>query len=386
MRPTLSSLIRSVLLRESPSADEAVRVYPSSLRMKDAKIEDTPGDDYVPGRKYSESERAAIRHAVKLDAVKTHAFVNREKWRGSVERHFAFLDAHSRVGDVIVIPIAGTQEGVSAIAGLIRPSGAEQGRVSVVGVEEARGLLAQMDIDMAGAGPRDVVVVPVVGAGFGVPANERMLSTAWMTVHAMFEPRGTRLRPHLPKCYEALADVEALIEDVQMGADPLLLNCGWSENAFHMVVAAHRRSQSTSTGSVYDTLVNDFKMPPVGTRFRSHDDVPVHPGKGFEGGTFYVFRGKEDVAPEIMTIAAVKPNGLMPVMERFDQIPDEILREDAEFHNIGSPGQTSFTPEERLEIRAAVEKMLNEIKQITSDVRDRLAEDLLGKAIIFSVH
>jgi hypothetical protein len=365
MRPTLSALVHRVLLTEELAADEAVQVHPAPLLQTDDEIS--------------------------LGAKRSQAYVNTEQWRNAVMRHYAFLDSHSDVGDVIVRPIAGSEKGVGdALGRLVTPASISQRRIHVLDQREAAGILSPLGIDIGKPGQRDIVFVPVVGAGFGALANPNMLPSAWIIVHSMFDVQlSSGMSPHMPKCSQALIVLEMFFDKLfshqSGGSIPLLLNCGWSENAFHMVVAAHKRSSNEWRG-VYNALADDFEMPPIGKLYKSHSDVPVNPGMGGEGGSFYVFRGSSDVFAEIMTIAVVKPEGVKFVMDRFDQIPDEFVVDDGVHSKIVGPDQRSLTSDERKRIRQEVEEQLDTIRVITRDMRDRLASDLAGKVIFFSVH
>ena len=365
MRPTLSALVHQVLLTEESAADEAVQVHPAPLLQSDDENS--------------------------LGAKRSQAYLNTQKWRDAVMRHYAFLDSHSDVGDVIVRPIAGSEKGVGdALGRLVTPASISQRRIHVLDQREAAGILSPLGIDIGKPGPRDIVFVPVVGAGFGVPVNPNMLPSAWIIVHSMFDVQlSSGMSPHMPKCSRSLTVLEMCFEKLfnhqRGGSIPLLLNCGWSENAFHMVVAAHKRSSNEWEG-FYNSLADDFEMPPIGKLYKSHSDVPVNPGMGGEGGTNYVFRGSSDVFAEIMTIAVVKPEGVKFVMDRFDQIPDEFVVDDGVYNKIVGPNQRSLTSDERKRIRQAVEEQLVAIRVITRDMRDRLASDLAGKVIFFSVH
>jgi len=104
MRPTLSALVRQVLL-EASSADEAVLVQPTQLRVSDdpnARMAYLLSPFSPDDEESVSSARERTREVVK----KAHAYVNTDRWREAVVRTYTFLDQHKDVRDVVVLPIA----------------------------------------------------------------------------------------------------------------------------------------------------------------------------------------------------------------------------------------------------------------------------------------
>ena len=377
MRPTLSSLVRGIILESEAAADEAVDVKP-------AQIKTSYGGDKT--------------------AEKTHQYVNTEKWRDAVMRTYSFLDKHDAVGDVIVIPIAIDDRSFRNLL----PARVDDGLLSWVADRPAAGgTLVRI------GGDRDdiprvqnnaITVVPLVGM-YGRSADT--LPSAWMLVHGMFD-RGMK---DLPACREAFQEILELLQGIDphnhtLSPIPLLLNCGWSENSFHMVTAAIHHTADKPGKRYKDVLSHKMASPTVGKRYKSHEDVTIQdemPVSTNErslpriSGLKYVERPHEDIVSEIMTIAATKPSGFQPVLSRLPQLSDEVMlghvfysKEprfkaliDRAWDGFEKSGKTQMllAPADRKMIEEHLLTDLDEIKMLTHDLRDRLVQDLLGKVV-----
>jgi hypothetical protein len=212
--------------------------------------------------------------------------------------------------------------------------------------------------------------------------------------------------PYLPACREAFQEILKLLQAIDPhnrspSPIPLLLNCGWSENSFHMVTAAIHHTADNYTG----VLTHKMVSPTVGKRYKSHEDVTIQdemPVSTNErslpriSGLKYVKRPHEDIVSEIMTIAATKPSGFQPVLSRLPQLSDAVMmghvfyskepRFDAlknrfweAFRN--SSDSVILAPADRKMIEEEILLVLEEIKMFTHDLRDRLVQDLLGKVV-----
>ena len=413
MSLSLSSIVRRALLAESPASDEAVSVQPAALVHADDELLDKDELERIASaeawarftgtkREVDKDYRATMDKAYQDQARKSHAYVNTERWREAVVRTYNFLDKHSGVDDVVVLPVAAHSLVGSEIFG--KRGGMNRARVLDRG--EASSVLSRFKVSLPPASERSIVFVPVVGAGALVDPVPGTLPSAWMTVHSIFDDDN----PSLPACEEVMRDLTYVLDDhasKAWAAVPLLFNCGWSESAFHTAMAAYQRamSQHNDEDRYFDVLAKDFGNPPVGRRYKSVQDVPVIPGKGDRMGVFHVERPVADLVAEVMTIAVTKPEGFQPVISRLDQMPDMFLRsfvDENEFPEIytklhgpsldGKKWQRDtskivpMSPEDRKIIRDAIETHLEDIKMMTHDVRDRLAHDLVGKVVLVAVH
>jgi hypothetical protein len=376
MCPSLSSLIRQILLESSqPTADEAVVVQPASLQLS----------------RMGEVEQDRT-------AKKAHAYVSTSRWREGVIRTYTFLDGHSGVSDVVVIPFAISS---SEVSGLMprRPRG------NLEWVSDRRTAAAQLeryDIDIP---DRDDVITVVALTGSVTHGPDR-LPSSWILVHAMFD----RSNGDLLACEEVAKDLHRLLhEPPDWGTRyftpiPLLLNCGWSENSFHMLTAAlHHNDHSRGYRGVMDNMMDS---PAVGKRYKSHEDVPIRDENSppRSSGSNYVQRSKGDVVAEIMTIAVTKPSGFQPVLSRMSQIPDDIMTNHIMYTEndprtrdlrakIWRQMETDRTKGRLMSLEAADRKAiegfvlddLEEIKMLTHNLRDRLVHDLLGKVVFVTV-
>jgi hypothetical protein len=382
------------VILEATASDEAVIVHSSQLRMSDPDVPVVGTNAYAPdGRSPREKATRA--------AKKAHAYVNTDRWRDAVVRTYSFLDQHKNVRDIVVQPIAADGAVDMRIFSQFGADDNERGRerVQVMDRDAARKILSGVDVELPDARPSSITFIPVVGSGVTVRSEPGTLPSAWMTVHALFDSIN---REMLPYCYRIFDKIDNIVhphnrdEDLfgAVSALPLLLNCGWSENAFNMAIAAHRAG-----GKDFKRVLDqDMFTPPVGRRHRDPADVPSHPGKGggrLASGLGYVARPNVDVVAEIMTIAVTKPEGLQPVLDRLDDMPDDLfipvikharhifddLLSDDESDSLQSPLSDSVR-------RQAVGKVLIDLKRIknlTLNLRDLLVKDLAGKAVFVSV-
>jgi hypothetical protein len=382
LTPTLSSLVRSILLEAAAPADEAVDVRPAVLHMK--------SDDYADLLRQNPADLPAdttLRNSMNRQRDKaartSHAYVNTDRWREAVMRNYAFLDKHEGVGDVIVAPIAGNRRGLASLGSLFgdkhmgRHVNRVDSRLTVLSQEDARRTLEPLRVDLGGAGPSDIVMVPIVGAGLQVDPSPSRLPSAWMLVHSLFDVGEFTVKSNMTNCAGVRIPLVRMLWGPGGDIVALLINCGWSENEFHTVMSAYQRVSSDPQyhgmprwekgGDISKAYRHDYNFATVGKKFKSAEGVPVRPGKGYN-----VEPDPRDIAAEIMTACIVKPRGFVPDMSRFEQLPDEFLGVDS--------------PEERQQKRAEVEKLIEEIKALTADLRDLLVRDLAGKVVVFAVH
>ncbi len=393
MRPSLSSLVRAALLTESPVVLEA----------------EAAADEAVVVKK-----PAVVNPVAEKEVKQAHAYVSTEKWRDAVMRTYRFLDSHDSVGDVVVVPLAISNTMVGSLLYGLR-SGSDT-RSWVVDKQAASSLLWRLrgntsnnDIDTLKTidisdlvyKKNTITVVPLVGMFKRTPDT---LPSAWMLVHAMFD----RGMDDLPACSEVSRDLRKLLASIDpyghaLSPIPLLLNCGWSENSFHMVSAAMRHAEGGSKRqdvmTHQDVMAHKMGSPVVGKRYKSHEDVTIRDEvplpSNMISGLSYVRRPHGDIVSEIMTIAATKPSGFQPVLSRMPQIPDVImfahifhskdpsledLKKRIYLNNVGRR-QFSMDADDRKMIEERILLDLDEIGTMTADLPDRLVHDLLDKVV-----
>lgn len=393
--PRLASLVRSVLLEaHPPGADEAVIVGDSHL------------DTREPNRSWSEKEKLASDPAIaawdqererrrEVGAKKSSAYMGTDRWREAVKRRYALLDEHPLVKDVVVKPIASAHGFDFKI------------RTQVVSHDEARRIVSASGGSLPAADSRSIIFIPIAGSYFPSPDD---LPTPWVTVHAIFDDLelwATRMK--LQRCSRLVNDIFPVLGSIgvdQFGGEDvpaasLLLNCGWSENAFHMVAAAAARRGAG--GASLDRHLDDLRPPTIGKRYKAPSDAALRTSKPTSDtdvtGATYVKRPESDIAAEIMTIAVTKSEGLQPVLSRLPQIPDDAFRSIilANKHSFGG-AKGAFSPEEMREAeqhsispatRKKAERLtvagLERIREMTSGALDLFVQDLLGKAILVLV-
>jgi hypothetical protein len=386
MRPTLSAIGRQVL-SESASADEAVDVQPATLVMPN--YDDPRRRESGLSPEHAEEQKREYEKIVK----RSHAFVSTDRWREAVVRTYTYLDSHESVGNVVVIPVAVHTEVMRKI---FVPRRGEINRAIVMTQDEARSKLKGMGVDLPSVGPREIVFVPMVGGNVIIYPDPASLPTSWMTVHAMFDD----FRGSLTECRKVRDDLMAMFELASYGSIPYLFNCGWSETSFNMIKAAHSvKMRSGSRDGIKAILKDRFKMPAVGKRYRSVESVPVHgPDEGHANVLEFTHLGPSDIAAEAMTIAATKPEGFQPVITRLFSMPDEVLWYDIFRHSgeLNLDVDQVYRKNEHLNeiiptplkarLFSLLQRDLEEIKKLTGDVRERLVQDLLGKAVLIAVH
>ena len=134
--------------------------------------------------------------------------------------------------------------------------------------------------------------------------------------------------------------------------------------------------------------------PVIGKRYRKESDISSYKGSGASGDS-YVKRGKGDIISEIMTIAVTKPEGLQPVTSRLADIPDDIMLKYVRYGTNSAEGDPDLEQavergelesSSRKKIESMVLRDLARIKQLTQDLRDRLAADLVDKVVFLTVH
>ena len=313
--------------------------------------------------------------------------------------------------DVVVQPIAA--DGVidmrifSQFGAVGTGSDDERGRarVQVMDRDASREILRKVDVDLPDARPSSITFIPVVGSGVTVRSEPGTLPSAWMTVHALFDSN----LGMLPSCDRIFKKIGDIVYPHNRDKDhpgfgavsalPLLLNCGWSENAFNMAIAAHR----VGGKDFHRVLDQDMVTPPVGRRHRDPESVPLQSGKGagkFTSGLMYVSRPEVDIVAEIMTIAVTKPAGVQPVLDRLNDMTDEFFIPviKSTYYAGGSQLFNDLLSEDEVESlqaplsisvrRRAVGHVLVDLKSIvrlTQNLRDLLVKDLVGKVVFVSV-
>jgi hypothetical protein len=380
--PSLSALVRSVLLTETheileshpPGADEAVIVGDSHL---DTRTPEETG--YAAA--YREQDRRR-----EVGAKKTSAYMGTDRWKEAVKRRYALLDKHPLVRDVVVKPI-GSAHGFN-----------HERRAQVVSHEEARRLVLETGGTLPEADSHSIIFIPIGGKSLLSPDE---LPSPWVTVHAIFDD----FKVSLKGCNSLVTEISSVLDSISANntfggesvrAADLLLNCGWSENAFHMVTAAAAK-RGARDGRL-DTHLDDLRPPTIGKRYKNSSDVPLKTSKSTSStlvtGASYVMRSTGDIVAEIMTIAVTKSEGLKPVLSRLPLLPDDtfrsiILRQNF-YHDKGefSPDEkreaqlNNISPATRKKAERLVVEGLERISGMTRGALDLFVQDLLGKAII----
>ena len=389
---SLTTLVRSVLLTEShevleshpPEADEAVIVGDSHL---DTRAPDKGPTSKIMRDPKSEEMYSEKKRRLELGAKQTSAYMGTVRWKEAVKRRYALLDEHPLVKDVIVKPIGSTYGFV------------HKRRAQVVSHEEARRLVAESGGTLPEADSHSIIFIPIGGTS-SISGDE--LPSPWVTVHAIFDDFEVSMKgcsSLIKEIYSALESISSnnFLGSMNVCAVDLLLNCGWSENAFHMVTAAAAK-RGTRNGRL-DTHLDDLRPPTIGKRYKNSSDVPLRTSKSTSDtgvtGAAYVMRSTGDIVAEIMTIAVTKKEGLQPVLSRLPLLPDDAFRSiilkksfyhdksefspdevrEAEFNN-------NISPATRKKAERLVVAVLERISGMTRGALDLFVQDLLGKAII----
>jgi hypothetical protein len=393
MRPSLSSLVRAVLLEANKTAsDEAVIVHPSHMSDKRDAPEPSGAPSWLVSQSTDEEEEALYRHYEK-EAKQAHAYVSTDRWRSAVVRTYTFLDEHTSVNDVVVMPVACHNYTIPKIFG--RRRAGDMNRAKVMSRDEASQALTLVGANLPDASDQSIVFIPFVGGGALVDPTPGTLPSAWMTVHSLFDDDKTSLTA----CEEVMRSLTTVLTKYanDVTAVPLLFNCGWSENAYKVAMAAYKREKNKKGGeenrmmNVYHRLGSDFGEPAVGKKYKSVEDVSVVPGKGDRMGIYYVERPVTDLVAEAMTIAATKPAGFQPDLDRLKALPDVFVKssiQEEDFPDIYEKrwSDEPLTPQERSRVEESIKMDLEEISMMTHDVRERLVHDLLGKVVLVAVH
>lgn len=403
MRPSLSSLVRQILLRESSmsAADEEVVVKPAVLKPQQPQdaarlIRQSrrafPSRDEEDHEAATEKQISKDKRAIEL-ARKSYAQVDRSGWREKALRAFSFIDKHNDVADVVVIPVA--------MADLAHDSVSLGGinRAAVVGADQAKAMFGQLGIPAHTLGPSDITIIPVVG-GSVLPLTGGSLPTPWMTVHAIFD--NLTLNEDMPECSRVLEEVyERIGTKLSLG---LLINCSWGENSHTIAqsVATHmkpfrdavqrRKTEGESPLSVANNLLDRIPHPKLGRRL--DPSKTIVPGERiesfnqeFKNASAYLYRPKTDVAAEIMTIAVVKPEELQPRFDLIPSLPEWVLYKDfiaGEWPAIGRPSDETFF--QQIEsIRAQIKEDMEALQREVAGLRNKFVADLRGKAVFVLV-
>jgi hypothetical protein len=387
---------------EATAADEAILVQPPQLRVSD---DPDARMAYLlsPFRPDDEESVRSARERAREVAKRAHAYVSTDRWREAVVRTYTFLDQHKDVRDVVVQPIAAdgaTEMEIFSAHGVEEIRG--ETRVYVADLAEAQEILGRVGVELPAVRVSSILFVPVVGSGMSVNPTPGNLPSAWMTVHALFD--GSDKERVLPTCARVEDKISRIIFDqivgpfntADIGVLPLLFNCGWSENAFNMAIAAHRKG-----GSDFRRVLEDeIPSPPVGRRYRSPESVPVrpHPRPTINNGLNYVARPLTDLVSEVMTIAVTKPEGVQLLRDRLGEVPDELFLQmikrkgmehmfndivpEEEISSLSAPLPESV----RHRAESHVANQMKDVIKLTRNLRDLLVKDLAGKAVFVSVH
>jgi hypothetical protein len=208
-----------------------------------------------------------------------------------------------------------------------------------------------------------------------------------MVVHSIFDNLHSAT---LPGINGLVAELEGILSldyassKVSIGA---LLNCGWGEN-LHTLVMQHRDVEG-----IYGFQGRTAMQAgvPVGKKIVE----PVRPKKAGERSLeLLTDRPLSDYIAEILTICAVKPQGLQMKRDLVKDLPDWLLLNDYVEYRKGISDQDlkryklGPTPEIRQELEGLLLRDLNAIEAVVkgTTVRDTMVADLVGKVMFIFVH
>jgi len=412
MRPTLSSLVRSVLLSESHEVLASSKSAADETVIVDAPV----AKFHPPGARPNPNSYATEKDQLQIsqDASKTLRYISTDKWRDAVIRQFKFLDRHEKVGDVQVRPVVIDDSG--HIPSKMIPPGTmgSAARALVVDGAEGEGLLRQISVrddnvrvdrdarrrvlSQASAEVGDlavemtirdnITVVPIMGHSVITDPTPDNLPSAWMVVHSIFD---NVFSATLPGINGLVAELQAILSpnyvtppNASIGA---LLNCGWGEN-LHTLIMQHRDAEN-----IYDFHRRTGMQAgvPVGKKIVE----PVRPKKAGERSLqLLTYRPTSDYIAEILTICAVKPQGLQMKRELIKDLPGWLLLHDyysryrKGISDQDREGYRGITPEIRQELEGLLLRDLNAIEAVVkgATVRDTMVADLVGKVMFIFVH
>lgn len=387
MRPSLSSLVRSILLESATDEDVIVKpVHVKDQRPREAE----PGDE--KGEMYARIDRNKI-----ATAKRSAAQVNTESWRNGAMRTFEILDKHPRVKDVIVSPFAMADLSHDGL-----PPEISRTRAFVGTADQANRVFEMIGMPETSVDPRDVVIVPVVG-GHTLPVNAGTFPSPWMTMHSIFD--NLEIEEEMDECSRIQGElIEIIGRKLSLG---MLINCKWSENSFALATAAgrsmgdfrehlrrHEAGEVKSPANKAVEFLSRVPHPRLTQRGRiSPEDVvpreaPIESFRlEFKNAAEYVRRPVTDVAAEIMTIVAVKPEGLTPRYDMIKDLPEWVLFEDyiaGVWEGMGRVSHEGFLRSID-EIRARIQADLQEIEGAVKGLREGLVSDVLGRVVFVSV-
>lgn len=408
MRPTLSSLVRSVLLSESHEV-----LASSKSAADETVIVDAPVSKFhPPGTRPDSYATEEDQLRISQDASKTLRYINTDKWRDAVIRQFKFLDRHEKVGDVQVRPVV--IDDIGHIPGKLTGLGTRgsSGRALVVDGAEGEGLLRQISVrddnvrvdrdarrrvlSQASAEVGDlavemtirdnITVVPIMGRQNIASPTPDNLPSAWMVVHSIFDNLHSATLPGINGLVAELEGILALDYANSKASIGALLNCGWGEN-LHTLIMQHRDARS-----IYDFHGRTGMQAgvPVGKKIVE----PARPKKvGERSLQLLTDRPLSDYIAEILTICAVKPQGLQMKRDLIKDLPDWLLLNDYVRYRKGISdqdyeGYRETTPEIRQELEGLLLRDLNAIEAVVkgTTVRDTMVADLVGKVMFIFVH
>ena len=364
MRNSLNAIVRRLL--EAQATDEATNVDPAVLRtLSPERAKELGVDDFD------------LKHDGK-QARSAHAFVNTDNWRERARRMFSFLDSHGSVKDVNIKPIAVDHRSHLEELENAPSVQVERTRLVLLDAEEGRDAISAAGADPRGVERDCITIVPIVGWENIAPPGPGNLPTPWMVAHSLFDSGESAW--NLARCNKVRRDLTDLFgsDSFHKMSPGLLLNCGWSRGALKMLLAAEEMGGSA--------VLSKITAPPVGARIKN---VAIDSEKAWRRpANNYVFRPVSDLVAESMTIAVINPEGVQPRLEDLERVPDSILRGDFQVYASGwsDPVPDPLPEEYKKWVRDQVRADLQEIKEVTADLRDLLAADLLGKVIFVSVH
>ena len=317
-------------------------------------------------------------------AEKMHAYVSTDSWREGILRTYKFLDDHKLVKDVVVQPIVTSEH---------REEFDTINRVKVCSPSEAQEVFAAYGARMPKMKTKSIMIVPII-----LPDAQRVaditafLPSPWMIYHASFDsslagmPRTLEVMTYVEKLLATMGVDESCYEELQAGA--LLLNCGWSKNAAHIVSAAHQMSKQSGESVIHH--LSHTRAPVVGKIYRSPEDVP-QAKEGAQTGASYTLVNMGDIVGEMMTIAMTKRYGLKPAIERIHLLPDEafktIITTQTRFFDqtdIDSAQSGRISPDLR---KRAEQRLISRMMNVSGNmggIREAFVADLLGKVLFIA--
>ena len=233
----------------------------------------------------------------------------------------------------------------------------------------------------------NITVVPIMGHQNVAAPTPGNLPSAWMVVHSIFDNLRSATLPGINGLVAELEGILALDYVSSKASIGALLNCGWGEN-LHTLIMQHRDAED-----IYDFYGRSAMQAgvPVGKKIVG----TVRPKKAGERSLqLLTDRPLSDYIAEILTICAVKPQGLQMKRELIKDLPDWLLLNDyyrryrKGISDQDHEGYGGTTPEIRQELEGLLLRDLNSIEAVVkgATVRDTMVADLVGKVMFIFIH